>query len=151
MMPALRELLPQRGAMRLLSHALEHSEARTRCALDPAASALFARPEGSIPAFVALEWMAQCAAAHGALRAHAQGERPPAGLLLRARDVRLRAACFRPGETLLVEARAAGASGALLRFECEVWREGEREPLASGLLSVQVRGNLPSLGHEGSA
>jgi predicted hotdog family 3-hydroxylacyl-ACP dehydratase len=129
--------------MRLLSRVIDHTEQRTRCEVDPAASALFGRADGSVPSWVALEWMAQCAAAHGALLANASGHPSPPGLLLRARDVRLAEASFAPGDALVVEARLSGASGALVRFDCAVRRAGRAEqPRARGQLSVRVSTGL---------
>ncbi len=148
--PDLRELLPQRGEMRLLSRVLEHAESHTRCELEPAASGLFADGDGNLPGFVALEWMAQCAAAHGALRARARGSRPIPGLLLRARDVRLERALFRGEAALEVEARPVGASGPLVRFACQVTAAGGGAPLASGLLSVSLRPDLETPAREAS-
>jgi hypothetical protein len=44
---------------------------------DPAArSAFFAKADGSVPAFVSLEYMAQCAAAHAGLVSRSGGEPP---------------------------------------------------------------------------
>jgi predicted hotdog family 3-hydroxylacyl-ACP dehydratase len=134
--PGLGELMPHAGPMRLLSRVVGHSPEATRCELEVAASALFLDDAGALPAFVALEWMAQCIAAHGGLVALAAGRRPPHGVLVGARQLSLARATFAPSDTLAVTARFLGASGALVAFACEVEERGSA--VASGVLSVAL-------------
>ena len=83
--PPIALLLPQAGAMRLLERVLAHDGDGTRCAVNPSRSALFRDASGRVPAWVALEYMAQCAAADGSLRRRARGlELEPALLIGRA-------------------------------------------------------------------
>ncbi len=134
--PELGELVPHAGPMRLLARVLAHEPERTVCALDPAASDLFRAADGSVPAWLALEWMAQCAAAHGGLVARAEGRAPSPGMLVGAKRIAFERARFEPGESLQVEARFAGAAGGLAAFECALHADGER--VARGTLSVFV-------------
>ena len=134
--PELSELLPHSGPMRLLARVLSHSAERTVCALDPAASELFRDPAGSVPGWLALEWMAQCIAAHGGLVARAAGRQPLPGMLVGAKRVGLERFAFAAGEALEVEARYTGSAGALASFACAL-RAGA-EVLATGSLSVYV-------------
>jgi predicted hotdog family 3-hydroxylacyl-ACP dehydratase len=134
--PELAELLPHSGPMRLLERVLAHSPERTVCALDPSASELFRDGSGSVPAWVALEWMAQCIAAHGGLVARGEGRAPSPGMLVGAKRLALERAHFAAGESLEVEARFAGGAGALASFECAL-RAGS-ELVATGSLSVYV-------------
>jgi len=134
--PEIAEVLPQSGGMRLLARVLSHEPARTVCEVEVAASALFAEPDGSVPAFVALEYMAQCAAAHGGLLARAAGAPVRPGLFLGARGVALRVDAFRPGEILRVEARHRGGEAGLVVFDCAVRSAAGREPLVEGRLNV---------------
>ena len=134
--PGLGELMPHAGPMRLLSRVVGHSPEATRCELEVAASALFLDDAGALPAFVALEWMAQCIAAHGGLVALAAGRRPPNGVLVGARQLSLARASFARDETLTVSARFLGASGPLVSFECQVEERGGA--VASGVLSVAL-------------
>jgi len=136
--PALGTLLPHAGPMLLLARVVAHTGEQTSCELEVAASALFADAQGAVPAWVALEWMAQCAAVHGGLAARALGAPPAQGMLVGARRLELARPSFALGETLRVTARSAGAVGALVSFECEV-----RDPgavVASGSISVVVGG-----------
>ncbi len=134
--PELHELLPHAGSMRLLGRVVSHTPERTVCELDPAASELFRAPDGSVPAWVALEWMAQCIAAHGGLVARAQGRAPSPGLLVGAKHVALECARFEAGESLEVDALYSGGAGALASFECAL-RSGH-ERVATGTVSVFV-------------
>jgi predicted hotdog family 3-hydroxylacyl-ACP dehydratase len=129
-------LLPHSGPMLLLERVVSHAEDQTICALDPAASDLFRDAEGNVPGWVALEWMAQCVAAHGGLLARAAGRRPSPGMLVGARRIELLRREFAPGEMLEVEARYAGSAGALASFACAL-RAGP-EVVATGSLSVYV-------------
>ena len=140
LLPDLAELLPQAGPMRLLARVLAHSPERTVCALDPASSELFRDAEGRVPGWVALEWMAQCIAAHGGLLARAAGRAPAPGMLVGARRVDLAVSDFALGEPLEVEARYAGSAGPLASFDCAL-RAGA-EVLATGALSVYVSAGL---------
>ena len=65
--PPVRELLPHRGSAVLLGRVLEHDAKRTVCTVDPDAGESFRDADGSIPACVGLEFMAQTIAAHGGL------------------------------------------------------------------------------------
>ena len=143
--PPLAELVPHSGAMLLIGPVLEHSPEVTRCGVEVARSALFRRPDGRVPAWVALEWMAQCVAAHGGLVARALGEPVRPGLFLGTRGVRLRADDFGPEEVLEVCARHLRGDLGLVAFACRLSRPGEEEPLAEGNLSVYVVDRIESL------
>ena len=134
--PELSELLPHSGPMLLLARVISHAPSRTVCALDPAASELFRDADGGVPGWLALEWMAQCIAAHGGLIARREGRAPAPGMLVGAKRVSFERARFAAGESLEVEARFAGGAGALASFECAL-RTGA-EVVATGSLSVYV-------------
>ncbi len=134
--PDIAELLPHAGPMRLIARVVSHAPERTVCALDPAASDLFRDSDGRVPAWVALEWMAQSIAAHGGLLARASGRHPAPGMLVGAKRLELARAAFAPGDALEVEARFTGGAGGLASFDCTLRSGSER--LASGSLSVFV-------------
>jgi predicted hotdog family 3-hydroxylacyl-ACP dehydratase len=127
--------------MRLLARVVAHEHAATTCELDVAASALLADDRGEVPAWVALEWMAQCAAAHGSLTARAAGTPPLRGMLVGARRLTLARASFSPRERLQVTARPTGHAGELVTFDCEVRAAGE--VVAAASLSVIVGNFAP--------
>src|SRR5207245_182029 len=62
--------------MILLTRILAHAEKRTTCAVEISSASAFLDGQGGVPAWVALEYMAQCIAAHGGLRGRA--DRPGA-------------------------------------------------------------------------
>jgi predicted hotdog family 3-hydroxylacyl-ACP dehydratase len=135
--PAISALLPHAGGMLLLRRVEAHDEAETTCSVDTADSALFCRDDGTVPAYVAVEYMAQCIAAHGGLRARAAGAPVRPGLLLGTRRLMLHRHCFAPGEALYVSARHGHGSGGMLAFDCRLWSASE-DPLAEGRLNVYV-------------
>jgi len=139
--PPIAELLPQAGAMRLLDRVLEHGDSGTRCSVDLSHGAPFRDARGAVPAWVALEYMAQCAAADGSLRMRARGESLEPALLVGSRRVEFRCAEFDPAQRLEVTARHAAGRSGLLAFDCAVFDALGGEPLVEGRLNV-----LPGVG-----
>lgn len=134
--PPIAALLPHAGPMRLLGAVLAHDASRTECRVHPAASALFRDGSGCVPAWVGIEYMAQCAAAHGGLAAHASGGTPRPGLLLGSRRVVFRCDGFAEDVPLRVTARhVAGRDGAVA-FACTVEDPDGGPPLVEGRLNV---------------
>ena len=88
--PDVETLLPQSGPMRLVGEVVGHSPEWTECAVDPARSGLFVDDPsaGTVPPWVALEWMAQVAAVHGGLVLAAEGGAPSPALLIGSRRLR---------------------------------------------------------------
>ncbi len=138
--PDVRELVPHSGSMLLIRRVLEHSEERTVCEIDPADSRLFFDAEGRVPAWVALEWMAQCAAARGGLYARASGEPPRAGMLLGTRRLELAVASFAAGDIVAVSVARVHAGAQMLSFAGEV-RGAVGEVLAAARFNVYMIDN----------
>jgi predicted hotdog family 3-hydroxylacyl-ACP dehydratase len=124
--------------MRLLDRVLSHSRDCTRCAADPAASAVLAHPDGSVPAWIGLEYMAQCIAVHGGLAARASGVAPKVGVLLGARRLEVGARDLAPGTELVVEARHHAGESGLVAFDCAVSVAADGAPLVRGRLNVYI-------------
>lgn len=133
--PDIATLVPQRGPMCLLSRVLEHSREHTACAVDPERSGLFRDADGRIPAWVGLEYMAQCMAAHAGLEA-AAGRAPRPALLLGCRRLRLSADPFPAGAQLVVEARHHLGERGLVAFDCEVRDAGGGPAIVKGRVNV---------------
>jgi len=133
--PDLDALVPHRGRMRLLGRVLSHSPEETRCSVDLERSELFFDRDGSVPAFVAIEYMAQCAAAHAGLAA-AHGSSPRIALLLGSRRLQLHAERFHPGQQLCVEARHHRGEAGLVAFDCAVRDTESDRTLAEGRLNL---------------
>lgn len=137
-LPPIREIVPHDGPMLLISDVVTHMPEITVCRVDVARSRLFARPDGRVPAWVGLEYMAQCVAAHGGLVARGMGDAPRPGLFLGTRSVQLAVDLFEPDEVLLVSARHLRGDLGLAAFACRVERPGAERPLLEGNLSVYV-------------
>src|SRR5688572_17623989 len=103
--PRVTELLPHRGRAVLLRRVVAHDAASTTCEVDPAASELWKNADGSVPATVALEYMAQTIAAHGGLSDRESGREARPGFFLGSRRLEFRIRRFEPGELLEVTAR----------------------------------------------
>ena len=144
------ELVPHSGPMRLLARVVRHDPERTLCSGAPAQSALFAAPDGSVPAWVGLEYMAQCIAAHAGLVARARGEAPPRGVLLGSRRLRVAAQRFAPARELAVEARHHRGERGLVAFDCEVRLVDGGPPLVEGRVNVYIVGGFEELEAGGS-
>ncbi len=137
-LPELHGLLPHAGRMRLLSRIVEHDPSHTTCAVDAGGGGPFRRADGSVPAWVGLEYMAQCAALHGGLGCRARGEAPRPGLFLGSRRTRLHVDAFGPGQALRVTARHRRGELGLVAFDCEVCDAADGRPLAEGRLNLYV-------------
>ena len=136
--PPVAELAPHAGPMRLLGRVLDHTPDATTCSVDPGRSGLFADADGAVPAWVGVEYMAQCIAVHGGLLARAADAAPRAGLFVGSRRVRPHAERFAPGEALEVTARPLSGSAALASFACEVRGPGGAT-LVEGRLNVYIQ------------
>jgi len=123
--------------MQLLDEVLEHSPNRTVCRVDPRASRLLAGADGRVPVWVGLEYLAQCVAVHGGLRARARGEDPRPGLFLGSRRVRFGAPQF-PDYPLEVEVRHHRGERGLAAFDGWVRDPLEGWTLVEGRVNVYV-------------
>ena len=136
--PPLSTLVPHSGPMSLLDAVLEHSRERTVCSVDPARSRLFAEPDGRVPVWLGLEYMAQCIAAHGGLAARALREPPRPGLFLGSRRVEFGSAFFRPDQVLHVSAAHYRGETGLVAFDCDVRSAAGGDPLVKGRMNVYI-------------
>src|SRR5947207_13627441 len=118
--PPVADVLPHAGRMVLLARVLAHTESQTTCAVDVARASIFAEADGGVPAWVALEYMAQCIAAHGGLRARAAGEPVALGVLLGTRSITLATSRFHPGQSLEVEAAHVWGEHEFFSFACTI-------------------------------
>ena len=135
--PDVAELVPHSGSMLLVGRVVEHSDERTVCEIDPARSGPFVDAEGRVPAWVALEYMAQCAAVHGGLSSRERGTPPRPGMLLGTRRLRLEADHFRTGQNLLASVVCVHFGAQMLSFDGEV-REAEGRVLAQARFNVYM-------------
>lgn len=136
MHPRVADVLPHTGSMVLLTRILHHTEDRTSCAVEITDASLFCESDRGVPAWVGIEYMAQCIAAHGGLRARVSGEPVKAGFLLGSRSVELHTARFYPGQTLVVDATHVWGQRELFSFACSVKDVETGSTLMEGQLTV---------------
>lgn len=112
----------------LLDRLLEHDEVSTTARVVVGSQRWLQGADGSVPAWIAVEYMAQCAAAHEALRMGGD-DRTARGFLVALRDVRFGAQRFDPGTVLRVHTRRdRGRPGlGVLSHACSIRADGEAE------------------------
>lgn len=149
--PPVDDVLPQAGRMVLLTRILGHAEERTTCAVEISSASAFLDGHDGVPAWVALEYMAQCIAAHGGLRARAAGDPVTLGFLLGSRSVALHTAAFLVGQVLEVEAAHVWGEQDFFSFACTVRDARTRATLAEATLTVARAANADALTGRGRA
>jgi predicted hotdog family 3-hydroxylacyl-ACP dehydratase len=134
--PPVAELVPHTGAWVLLSGVLEHQVDATTCLVIVGDGFPFRLEEGRVSPLVGLEYMAQCVAVHGALRARREQETAPVGLLMGMREVEVRTEGFAPGQHLEVTVRRVWGAQTFFTFDCSLRDGTSRELLMKGNLQV---------------
>ena len=144
----LHEVLPHRGRALLLDRIERHDEQATTCVVVAGGDSWLARADGSVPAWIGIEYMAQCIAVHEGCRARTAGRPPGAGFLAGVRDARFERSAFCAGDSLRVSAeRLRGRPGlGALAYQCEI-RAGS-DPDAAVVARAQLTVVLIS-GHPG--
>jgi predicted hotdog family 3-hydroxylacyl-ACP dehydratase len=112
-MPRIEDLIPHLPPMRLLDELVSHSDEITRCRVLVTAESTFLR-HGQIPCLVAVEYLAQCVAAHSTLESiRAAGGAPVSpriGYLIGVRRFDLHRSHFSVGDELMVTVRQVWAT-----------------------------------------
>jgi len=149
-LPPMSELIPHRGEVLLLDRVLEHDVESTTTRVAIERQTWLKRGDGSVSSWVALEYMAQCIAAHEGIRAHLEGRPPVRGSLASAAGVHLYRSCFDAGEFLRVRTRRMrGRPGiGMISHFCTVHEDsesGEGRLLAEGRLSISVPKSSPPI------
>ncbi|NWJ41189.1 MAG: 3-hydroxylacyl-ACP dehydratase [Geothrix sp.] len=125
-LPQVTDLILHRGPSVLLARILEVSATRCRASVRLEPGAWYLQADGSAPAWVGLEWMAQAAAAFSGHRHREAGREPRIGFLLGTRTYEALVPSFPVGLELEVEAEVLflddSGPGA---FTCEVRHKGE--------------------------
>jgi predicted hotdog family 3-hydroxylacyl-ACP dehydratase len=134
--PDVAELIPHARRMLLVSGVVAHDPDWTTCVVDVDRSELFRDADGSVPAWVGLEYLAQCIAVYGALVARAKGNRPRFGFFIGGRRLKLRVDRFRPGQRLHATVEHLGGESGLVAFAGRIEPAGGGEPLVEGRLNV---------------
>ena len=146
--PAPDKLLVHAAPMIWLRSVEWHDACETACRAFVADLGAFRDPAGGVGAHVALEWMAQCVAAHAGLERRARGEAPCLGLLLGSKRVRFGRAAYTGRESFRVVAmRSWGGEQGAASFDCRVEEIPSGKCIADARLScfVPERGALAEL------
>jgi predicted hotdog family 3-hydroxylacyl-ACP dehydratase len=150
-LPPVDEVVPHQGRVLLLDCVLEHDKEATTVSIDVGRQTWLTRDDGSVASWVALEFMAQCVAAHEGVCALLEGRPPIRGSLAAASGLRLYRSSFEAGSMLHVHTRRIRGRpglGAISHF-CTI-REakefGEGPLLAEGRLSFSIPKANPSAG-----
>lgn len=132
----LEDLLPHRTPMMLIDSVEEFSpeDRRVVVGVTIRRDSMFAGPDG-VPAWVAIEYMAQASAALVGLYDHVCGSVPRPGLLLGTRRLELSAGSFAIGEKYKVSAVNAFEDAEAAAFECEI-RNSTGTVMASASLNA---------------
>lgn len=124
--PPLAELLSHRPPALLLERILDLSPRRCVALVRVEPDAWYLQADGTAPAWVGLEWMAQAASAFSGHRHRLAGRAPRIGLLLGTRSYEALVPSFPVGTELEVEAEAIFLDDAgLSAFTCAVRHSGE--------------------------
>ncbi len=131
--PPLAEILPHNPPMILLDRVEEASDEEATCSLTLAPGSPFVE-QGSVPAVVATEYMAQSVAAYAGVKAHRKGDPVRAGYVIGAQTIDLAVDSFWVAQTLVIHARRIWGDDSLGKFECSVTCDGDR--VAEAVLTV---------------
>ena len=116
-------LLPHADNMMLLEKLVSVSDVHLEADIIVDATVLHDR-HGTVPALVALEYMAQAVSAWAGAQGRKQGREPQLGFLLGTRRFITNAAVFRPGDALRVRVDCVHQEpSGLGSFDCRVWND----------------------------
>ncbi|WP_122445809.1 hotdog family protein [Pseudomonas viridiflava] len=115
----LAELIPHAGDMILIDQVLAFDEEQIHTRLTVLAGGLFNEADGSLPAWVGVELMAQSVAAFAGCQARSKGEAVKLGFLLGSRKFDCNVAHFPAGSELNIHAvRSLQDDSGMGVFEC---------------------------------
>ena len=117
----LAELLPHAGDMILIDQVLSFDEEQIHTRLTVKPGGLFNRPDGSLPAWVGIELMAQTVAAFAGCRAREEGRAVELGFLLGSRKFECNVDHFPAGTELAIHGiRSLEDDNGMGVFECHI-------------------------------
>ncbi len=137
--PPVTELVPHSRLMCLLDRVLSHEDGETACSARIEEGNLFLDSCEQVPAWVGIEYMAQCIAVHGGLLDHAAGNPIRRGLFLGSRKIEVRNQCFEVGSEFVVTARhLRGRESGMQAFSCTLRSHLAATPWLEGTLNVRL-------------
>jgi len=138
--PPVSELVPHAGDAILIDRIVSHSPAETRVEVVVGSRPALRAADGSVPAWLAVEFMAQGIAAHEGLLEWSEGRPIPVGFLISVNGADLKTDFFAADEVLTVSARRVrGRPGlGVISHQCAVFRTRNGESVATGRLAIAV-------------
>lgn len=131
------QLLPHDEPMILIDRALEVGQDSIHCQVDISnRNPFFNVEQGTIPAYVGIEFMAQSVAAWSGYHALQEGQPPPIGFLLGSRRYHTNGEAFAEGQTLDIYAEKMMEDNGMAVFTARIEQQGEA--VASCQLNVYV-------------
>lgn len=142
-MPA-AEFVMHRDSMLLLDTLVECSGDTTLCEWTVGEDHAFIEDERGVPAYVGIEFMAQCVAVHAGARARVDGKGPPLGYLLGTRHFKASLSHFAIGETYRASCEELILDGnGLGSYDCRIMHGDEC--VANARLAVAEKEQGPDL------
>jgi predicted hotdog family 3-hydroxylacyl-ACP dehydratase len=117
--------------MLLLDEVISISESSAECAWTVNAQSRWHLADHGVPAWIGIEYMAQCIAVMAGARARALGLPPPLGFLLGTREYRCDIPWFLPGQQFTVQCTELVVDdNGLGAYRCEICSQGQAIALA---------------------
>ena len=137
------ELIPHRGESILIDQVIAHDVDTTCVQLTIGKEACLRRPDGSVPSWLAVEYMAQCVAAHEGLLARAAGRSLSLGFLISVSKLRLEWPHFPSEKRFYVRVKKirGGPRLGVISHRCEIYAGIDFEnqsPVAEGRLTIAL-------------
>ncbi len=141
----LSTLIPHRGESLLLDRIIDHDDECTIAGVVVGSRSSLLREDGTVPTWLAVEYMAQTIAVHEGFIARSEGRTLEIGFLVTVVGLEIQPVTLQSGQVLRVHARRArGRPGlGVVSHHCTLHRcgEGDRlEIIAKGRLSIAIRG-----------
>ncbi|MBX8549842.1 hotdog family protein [Pseudomonas cichorii] len=117
----LAELIPHAADMILIDQVLSFDEEQIQTRVTVRPDGLFSQPDGSLPAWIGVELMAQSVAAYAGCQARLKGEPVQLGFLLGSRKFECNVGHFPAGSELTIHAtRSLQDESGMGVFECNL-------------------------------
>ena len=138
--PSVADLVPHAGDAILIDRVVSHCAKETCVEVIVGNRPALRQSDGSIPSWLAVEFMAQAIAAHEGLLEWSEGRPIPVGFLISVNGAKFETPAFAADEVLTVSARRVrGRPGlGVISHECAVFQTRNTEPVATGRLAIAV-------------
>lgn len=133
--PAIDQLIPHRPPMMLIDEVVDEVEEGLIAVTRPDPRAWYADADGSMPAWIGIELMAQSISAWAGLQAWKEGMPPRRGFLVGTREYTSTSASFPAGKALFIEVRKVFSEPqGLAAFNCAI--RDDTATLAEAIIKV---------------